>query len=258
MLNVEVTRAESAKFHRPLLLLHGLWTGRWLWRRSTSYLAHRGWESWVASPAEPRTGMDVARWDADADALVRRLPQVPVVIAHGSAVAFGARLAARIAAPALVAIAPVVSPFDAAGLAAIFRWPQFWLTRVRGARVGPPRGRRRALFVGSRVPDAETELVPDAAALFRALADGKVRLPADAALRGLVVSAAADVISPVDAAAELAARLGWEHHVFPDRGHLALVEPGWEAIADDVHRWLVRALGVSLLAFLDDLEDDDR
>jgi hypothetical protein len=31
-----------------------------------------------------------------------------------------------------------------------------------------------------------------------------------------------------------------------------MLAPGWEHLADDVHRWLVRTLGEKLLAFLDD------
>jgi hypothetical protein len=43
--------------------------------------------------------------------------------------------------------------------------------------------------------------------------------------------------------------------VYAGHGHCALIEPGWEALADGVHRWIVRTLGAHLLAFLD--EDDD-
>lgn len=252
MLNVEVTRAESAKFHRPLLLVHGLWTGPWIWKRFASYLAHRGWESWTLSPATPRRAFEIATWEAAAEQIGRRFPHAPVMVAHGTAMTLVARLAERLDAPALVTIAPVVTPADSSSLGAVFRRPQFWRARIAGVRVPPPRGRLRAGLVGGA---REATLVADDGALFRALARGTLRLPASAARSGLVISAERDPISPPVGGAELAARYGWDHRVYAGRGHLALVEEGWEEIAADAHRWLVRTLGASLLVFLDD-EDE--
>jgi predicted alpha/beta hydrolase family esterase len=209
----------------------------------------------MVSSGEPRVGVDPTRWEAEADDIVRRLPEPPIVIGHGTAVVFAARTAARHAAPALVAIAPVVSPVDSPHLGAMLRWPQYSLARIGGRRVAPPRGRGRAMFLGAVGAAGDMALVSDSAPIFRALADGTLRLPTASTYPGLVISAARDAISPPDAAADLAARYGWEHRVYPSRGHLAVVEPGWEAIADDIHRWLIRTLGASLLAFLD--EDDD-
>ncbi len=253
MLNVAVTRAESAKFHRPLLLLHGLWTGPWIWRRVTSYLAHRGWESWTVSPPVPRRDFDDAAWNVEMEHLVRHWPQAPVVVTHGTAAVLGARLAERVDAPALVTIAPVVPPLDVSLLGAPFRWPRSWRARLGGTHVPAPRGRARARFVGAA---RDATLVDDSGALFRALARGTLRLPAASARPGLVVSGGQDRISPPAGGAVLAARYGWDHEVYPDRGHLALVEDGWDALAAATHRWLIRTLGAPLLAFLDEEEEE--
>ena len=252
MLNVAVTRAESAKFHRPLVLLHGLWTGPWIWQRMTSYLSHRGWESWTVSPPVPRRDFDVASWDTELDELVRRWPQAPVIVTHGTATVLGARLAERIDAPALVSIAPVVPAVDVPALATLFRAPRLWRARLGGARTPAPRGRARARLVGAA---RDAALVDDSGVLFRTLARGALRLPAASTRPGLVVSGGADPLSPAAGGAALAARYGWEHRVYPGRGHLAIVEDGWDTLAADTHRWLIRTLGAALLAFLDDEEE---
>ena len=255
MLTVDVTRAESAKFHRPLLLLHGSWTGVWLWTRLAAYLAHRGWESWMLSPAAPRTSLDPAGLEASIVDAVARAAQAPVIVAHGTAAAIASRVAARIGAPALVLFAPVVNDPLAPALGAMFRRAQFWRARLVGEGVPPPRGDLRTAFLGASVPTARAVLVPDSGAVFRALARGTLRVD-DAGVRvGLVVSGEHDPISPAGAGAAFAAHHGWEHRVHPGHGHLALVEPGWEAVADGMHRWLIRALGAELLAFLDEEED---
>ena len=81
-----------------------------------------------------------------------------------------------------------------------------------------------------------------------------MRLPARVEAPGLVLGGAADPIVTPSAVAAVAHRLGWSSRVHAGRGHFAIVERGFEAIADDVHRWIVQTLGADLLALLD--EDD--
>lgn len=244
-LPVEITRPESAKFHHPLLLLHGLWTGAWIWQPFATYLAHRGWESWAPSfvPAlagDPRDAL--AR-------VIAVMPASPVIVAHDVGVLAAAE-AVRDETPALVAIAPLVSPAESGGRG-IFAWPRFWRARLGGARVAPPAGAAAAAFLGAALA-ARDRLMDDSGPRFRTIAAGALRLPASLPLPGLVVGGARDaVVSPLVVAA-VAARYSWEHRVYPDRGHFPMLEPRWEAVADDVHRWIVRTIGAELLAFLDD------
>jgi pimeloyl-ACP methyl ester carboxylesterase len=82
-----------------------------------------------------------------------------------------------------------------------------------------------------------------------------VSLPARLDVPGLVLGGARDAIVPDAALRALAARFGWACRTYAGLGHFAIVERGWEALADDAHRWIVRTLGAELLALLDDDSD---
>jgi len=247
---IEVTRPESPKFRRPLLLLHGLWTDAWIWERFATYLAHRGWESWAPS-LTAATAIDPA---LALDAIVAALPAPPVVVAHDVAILGAAACAQRRALPALVAIAPVVAPADVDGVRTVFAWPQFWRARLFGAHVAPPHGAAAKAFLAAAIAEP-VRLRDDAGPAFRAIASGRVRLPTGLEVPGLILGGERDVVLPSSALGALAARFGWTSRVYRARGHFPMLEPGWESIADDVHRWIVQRLGAELLAFLDEEED---
>jgi len=253
-LPVEVERAEAARFHRPLLLVHGLWTGAWIWAPLARYLGHRGWESWAPAllDADAAPAGHAAIVDA-LEAVVARLPVAPIVIAHDAGVAAALGLAARAELPAVVAVAPVVAPPE--GGRGLLAGPRFWRYRLAGRRVAPPRGGALRAFLGGAEEAPAAALRPEAGARFRALMGARHGLPALPGLPGLVVASGADPVSPPATARALAARYGWEHQVLPARGHFPMLEAGWEGLADDVHRWIVRTLGAELLAFLDEEEE---
>jgi pimeloyl-ACP methyl ester carboxylesterase len=247
---VEVVRAESARFLRPLLLLHGLWTGGWIWQPLAGYLAHRGWESWAPSLLEGEPSWsDHEAMVVSLAAVARALPAPPIIIAHDVGVVAGTILASMVDAPAVIAVAPVVPPVDAGGSRGVFGWPRFWSARLRRTWVHPPRSRRARSLFGPR-----ERLRPEPGTIFHALATSRARLPERTSARGLIVSGGRDGLSPPRLMERLAARFSWDRQVYPDRGHPLLLEPGWEAVADDLHRWIVRTMGAELLAFID--EDD--
>ena len=247
---VEVTRPESPKFHHPLLLLHGLWTDAWIWERFATYLAHRGWESWAPS-LTAATAIDSAPALAP---IIAALPSTPVVIAHDVATLGAAACAARGIVSAVVAIAPLVAPADMDGVRIVFAWPQFWRARLFGTHVAPPRGSAARVFLGDAITHRE-RLRDDSGPAFRAVASGGVRLPPRIEVPGLVVGGERDVIAPDAAMRAVATLFGWMRRAYAGRGHFPMLEPGWENVADDVHRWIVQTLGAELLAFLDEEED---
>ena len=244
---VEVTRPESAKFRHPLLLVHGLWTGSWVWEPVATYLAHRGWESWAPSLREVA---DLAARTRAAEAVARALPEPPVVLTHDAGLVIAAPLVAAGAAAAIAALAPVVGTGGGAGRG-LFAWPQFWRARMLGRSVAPPRGAGAAAYLG-RAIGSRDRLRPDSAPVFRSLASGHVGLHPSTAVPGLVIGGGDDAIVSERDAREIAERLGWEHRILAGRGHFALLEADWESLADEVHRWIVRTLGADLLLFLDD------
>src|SRR2546426_12703787 len=109
-IDAEVYRAESAKFAAPLVLIHGLWSGPWMWRQFSQYLSHRGWTSYALSW---RATARASLWSsvlAALDDFVRPLDVPPIVIGHD----LGAHLALHLAGTQ----AAVALPPPAAGPAA--------------------------------------------------------------------------------------------------------------------------------------------
>jgi pimeloyl-ACP methyl ester carboxylesterase len=253
---VEVARAESARFHRPLLFLHGLWTGAWLWAPLGGYLSHRGWESWAPSllEAEPRLSGHDAVLHALGE-IAGRLPAPPIVVAHGTGVVTATILARTIGAPALVAIAPVVAPADGGDLGFV-RGPRFWAARLGSAGLPAPSG-GLARAIAGRAPVPPPLLRADDGAFFRALAASTLRLAPLDGIPVLAVAGASDPLVQPKTVAALAERQGWEQRTYVEKGHLPMLEPGWEAFADDLHRWIIRVMGADLLAFLEESEEGE-
>jgi len=253
-LPVEVTRPETAKFRHPILFLHGLWTGGWIWGRLASYLAQRGWESWAPSLLEGAPPQSFAAAVADVEHVVRRLPASPIVVAHDTGVVMGTSHAARWGAPALVVIAPVVSACGPGLGSDLLAWRSFWRVRVWGTLVRPPRGRAAAAFLGDAGAVYRDQLTPDSGPTFRALARRRLGLPDALGCPGLVLSGEHDQVSPVRIGAELARRYGWAQRVYPGREHFPMLERGWDEVAAAIHRWIVQTLGTALLALVDEDE----
>jgi predicted alpha/beta hydrolase family esterase len=253
-LPVEITRPESAKFHHPLLFVHGLWTGGWIWERLITYLAHRGWESWAPSFLDARSPLDAphARVAALEDVAVA-LPAAPVLVTHDIGLLTAAPLIERESVRSVVAIAPVVAPADGGGGRGLFAWPRFWRVLLGATRVPPPSGSAAAAFLGAAL-GVRDRLRTESGAMFRAVASGRMRVPRRAPVPGLVLGGAGDPIVTPATVAAVANGLGWSSRVATEGGHFLILERGFEAIADDVHRWTVQTLGADLLALLD--EDD--
>ena len=246
---VAIVRAESARFRHPLLLVHGLWTGAWIWRGFAAYVAHRGWDSWAPTLLDdPETADATARLDRLRD-VVRDLDEPPIVVTHDAGLVTAARLGADAEFPAVVALNPVLSPVDV-GEPQCFRWPQFWYARWFGERVAPPAGSMaRRLVAGTGV---SSEWRADSAAFFRDVATSRsALLPESFAAAGLIVASTGDPMLSSAGAADLARRRGWSYEASDAPGHFPMLQPGWEGLADRIHRWIVRTLGEDLLLFLD-------
>ncbi len=243
---VDVSRAESARFRFPILLLHGLWTGSWIWQPLAGFLAHRGWELWAPSLLEaelPPVEQASASW---IQRVRDALPSPPILIAHDTASVAAVSLADALEAPALVAVAPVVAPVDA-GERGIFAWPRFWAARLWGPTVAPPAGSAARTFLGS--VGGRDRLLPDSGPGFRALASGRALLPGRVGCPGLIVAGARDLVATPVVGARIAERYGWPCRIYEGRGHFPMLEGGWEHLASDLHRWIVQTLGERVVLF---------
>jgi pimeloyl-ACP methyl ester carboxylesterase len=242
---VDVVRAESSRFRNPLLFVHGLWTGGWIWRQLGPYLAHRGWDSWAPSFLDDESPPDVSVRLAALLEICRALPAPPVLIAHDAGVGMAAVLAREIDPPAIVAIAPLSGGFS------VFRYPQLWRASF-ATRVAPPGGSAATRLFSGVPADDRPRLRPDSGRFVRALASGRLRVADRTSAPGLVLYSEHDAVVPVRTALRLAARRAWSVDVHESAGHFPMLAPGWEQLAARVHRWLVQAIGADLLVWLDD------
>jgi pimeloyl-ACP methyl ester carboxylesterase len=243
-MTVDVVRAESSRFRHPLVMIHGLWTGGWIWRQFAAYLAHRGWDSWVPSfldgspPSDARDRLHALR------AVCDTLPAPPVLIAHDAGTELATLLSREVVVPAIVAIAPL------GRYSSVFSDPQFWSARLFARRVHPPHGLLATRFCAGLEDRDVAGLRPDSGPFFRAVA--RARPGMRGTTPGLVVSSSRDSIAPVTSSEGLASALGWSFDVHETTGHFPMLSAGCEALADGVHRWLVRTIGAELLVWLDD------
>lgn len=240
----EFQRAEFDKFTAPLLLLHGLWTGPWVWRAAASYLAHRGWNCHALA------------WRGGASSwpeLLRRTQRAtdelgaPVVVGHD----LGALAALQLQrCRSAVAIAPLPS-----GAAAPRHPFAVSLARLLRRRETPtlPTGRKARLLLGLEIERLEPESSP----WLEELRQIEIAAAPDEAPR-LLLAGGDDVFLPRLAAERLAQRTGAEIKIYDGAGHDLPYGPRWQATAADLHRWLVQKLGPSLLLLRgdEDLRDD--
>ena len=249
-LPVEITRPESPKFHHPLLLLHGRWSGAWVWERFMPFLAHRGWESWAPSLLESDAQRSLPELAAAVQQVARAMPGAPILMTHDAGIVLAADLVPRVGVPAVAALAPVLVATPGSPLGRARGWLS-WLRPAPVAAEAAALARSADAFVGG-VAGARERLVPDAT-LTTAVGGAGATVDFAAGLPGMIVVGATDAIAAGDAAG-LARRAGWEMRAYRDRGHLLQLETGWEEIGGDLHRWIVRTLGAPLLAMLDDEE----
>jgi hypothetical protein len=243
-LTVAVVRAEPARFRHPLLLLHGLWTGNWIWRDFAAHLANRGWESWAPSLLRGGFAPSAEERIRELRELCEGMAAPPVVIAHDAAVATAAEMATAVRAPAVVALAPWSAPRGRLGLV---RDPHLRGAGLMASRVAPPPPSHPSL-VG--IAACAADLHPDSSAFVRALAGRMRRPPGDAP--GLVLAGRDDPAIATDRAEQIAADLGWSFDLHDTPGHFPMLGRGSERVADRVHRWIVQATGEGML-----LQDED-
>jgi predicted alpha/beta hydrolase family esterase len=236
---VEVIRAESGRYRHPLLMIHGTWTGGWIWAGLAGYLAHRGWDAWVPT----LSGADAAERRRALVRIVRDLAAPPVLVTHDTGFATALDVADLIAAPAIVAVTPLARAVTARGpIAVVASW---------AARFGMGAFSAPAQVLAELPANAITRLTPDSAAFHRAALAAMLR-PVPITRPAVVVATKGDRLTVPAAAEDLARRSGCAFDLLESAGHFPMLETGFERLGDHVHRWIVRTLGEPLLELFDD------
>jgi len=262
-LRAEVSAPERNKFTAPLLLLHGLWSGGWVWHEAAGALSQRGWECWAldlrgrpgSRPVEHIGRVAVAEYAEDVLLAARQLWAAPVVCGHDLGALLALLTTAQVRPRAVICLAPLL--------------PQAWVANGRppaplvrlaavpallwGRALRPPRRAMAYDFLFNTLPPAArsrlyARLQPDSGAAAREITRSDFPFPAAGLpCPALVAGGGADRMCPPAAARRLAERLSATYRNYPGQGHWLPAGDQWTTLAGDLHRWLVRTLGEALL-----------
>src|SRR5436309_3388174 len=115
-LRAAVSTPERSKFTAPLLLVHGLWSGSWMWQEVAGTLSQRGWEVWAldlrgrpgSRPVDTLGGVRLEDYVEDVVAAAQALWAPPVVCGHDLGALLALIAAAQVTPRALLLLAPVL------------------------------------------------------------------------------------------------------------------------------------------------------
>ena len=234
-----------------MVFVHGLWGGAWLWERWLPVAAAEGWDAWAVD-LRGRNGSRPVR-DLGRVRIRDFVTDVRDTLAHvGDAVLVGHSMGGLVAQAVAacdphVRAAAFLCSVPPRGIVALtgplLRQAGAYLpAMVRGRTFAPRRADADALLMNEVDPAARDELfvrlIPDSGTAAREIAlgrigvdRGRVRMPV------LVGGATRDRISPPALHAKLVRRYDAEGVVFAGRGHLVMLEDGWESRALQVFDW---------------------
>ena len=250
--DLTVLRALPAHATRPpVLLVHGYFADATVFNDWMTFLATRGVPAYAVNlrgRADRRTGTHLGRasmrdFVEDASRVARELGK-PAVIGHS----MGGLIAQRLAERDEVSAAVLVTPAPPRGITVLSprlvrKQLKYLPAILRSHIVQPAREDLRELVL-NRVPSQLQEMVLDAfvpdsgrAALDMSITGvpvdvQRVRCPV------LVILAADDEFIPKPIGERIAKRYGASTRVFDGRGHMIVIEPGWEDVADVADRWI--------------------
>lgn len=235
----------------PVLCLHGLFAGSWVYEQLLPLIAERGHPAAALSfrghpPAPPIPSIgrtSIAAYCHDAAEAAKALDR-PIVIGHS----LGGLVALLLASRNLVRAAVLVSSAPPHGipvmtLPLLLRMPRY-LPALLFSRAFLPRPHDLDALVLNRVPASERErvrirFVPDSGRAARQAALGT----SDADLSAtrtplLVVSGDEDRFVPLSVARRIAQRYDAPLHIARGHGHFLFGEPGWETHATAILDWI--------------------
>lgn len=250
--DLTVLRAVPARAaHDAVLFVHGYFADASVFAGWLDFFAARGTPAYAVNlrgRARSRPGTDLGRvsieeYAADTEAVARHLG-MPAIVGHS----MGGLIAQRMAERNLVRGAVLISPAPPRGISVLsptvaLRQLAYLPAMLMGHRVQPSRHVMRALVL-NHVPAAEQDSVLD-----RFIPDSG-RAGLEMALRGvpidarqvhcpmLVIAAGDDRFIPARIARRIAARYHAEFDLIEHHGHMVPIEPGWQALATTVIRWL--------------------
>ncbi len=229
------------------------------------YFCQRGWSSWAIDFPKKQTDSDIGNTPLSerlqtVREVTRGFDASPVLIGFDAGGLFGLLATLDITPRALVWISPL--------------FPYCWQSNLRPTpplvRLGalysllrnrphsPPSRSLSLRYLYHSQPEAVQtrvwpSLKPESGRLVRQLTRAKIdfpRVPLRCPL--LIISGGEDRLVPAHAARDLVRSLCADHCTYADEGHWLLNGPAAKTVVADIHRWLIRGLGESLL-----IQDDE-
>lgn len=234
----------------PVLFVHGLWATASLFDRYLPFAAERGWDAWALNlrgRAGSRPWTDVGRaslrdFAQDVRAMLDRLGAL-VLVGHS----MGSLVAQMVGDDPRVRALVLMCPIPPRGIVSlsgpVLRSSGPYLGRMLRGRAFRPGRRDQERIIMNRLDPGDADAwfaasVADSGVAARQIALGAVRVDAARiAAPVLVVSAAADRISPPGLQPKIVRRYAAVHRPFTERAHLIPVEPDWETPAAAVLDW---------------------
>lgn len=240
---------------RPVLFVHGYYAAANVWSDWLQFFAARGVPAYAVNlrgragskPVADLGRVSVADYADDAASVARAVGGARggvSIVGHS----MGGLIAQRVAAMGIVKAAALITPAPPRGIVLLnLRMaarnlkflPEVLLSRV----MVPNLGDLRALALNCAPPaiqeTALARMVPDSGLAAREMSI--TGLPVDRSAVTcpiLVIAAENDHFVPRSVVARVARRYGAELDVIPGRGHMVVIEPGWERLAERVHDWL--------------------
>lgn len=250
------------RFLTPLLFVHGMWHGAWVWRDWQKQLADRGWESHAISlpghgASPPQGSVRFATMGKYLRVLAREIARTeprPVVIGHSMGGALIQWYLRKVAddLPAAIPVAgwtaqstfrdglwPLVKrdPLGVLMIAATLSSDPF----VRN----PRRVAQTLLSPGSTVDPAalEAKLCEESALVLAQHNPPFWRPKPDVATPMLWIAAGADAVVTEPGARRSAAFYGADFEIVPGAGHDVMLDPLGAETTRTIHRWLAKTIG---------------
>jgi pimeloyl-ACP methyl ester carboxylesterase len=251
-----IDRGSSTESHRvPLLFVHGACGSAWCWdEHFLDFFADKGYRAvalslrghGASSLSKPLKSCSIADYVDDVHAVADELDSPPVVIGHSMGCTVVLNYLARHRSPAAILMAPCTPQGIRRVAYRIIRRHPWIALRVNtfGTQAdlfNTPALAREFLFCAgtpdSIVTSCATRIEPEST---RAVRQTATRLP-DAGLvtAPMLVLGATDDGSRIDGdVAALAHLYQTNAELFPDMGHMMMMEPGWKAVAERIDGWL--------------------
>jgi pimeloyl-ACP methyl ester carboxylesterase len=237
--------------HRPVLFVHGYFVDATVWTPWLERFASHGIPAYAVhlrGRAGSRPSVDPGRASiedfADDAELVAREIAAAAVVGHS----MGGLIAQKVAERGDIGAVVLITPAPPRGISVLslplaLRQLRYFPAILLSRPVRPGREDLRALVL-NRVPARDQYalldlMIPDSGRAGRDMSitgvpvdPGRVKCPM------LVVSAEHDRFIPPRVVARIAERYDAPLVTVPGHGHMVIVEPGWEHLADHVEQWI--------------------